>query len=983
MKTNCLNGACKREVVIDDKLCGIVITLYTNLTLEIDGYLFTADQLQKSPYSKMKSFVVSKVGDSIVFVSNLLSFWVRLDEAGDVKVGVSSKLHFGVDGLCGFYNGFQFDDRRLPNGTIVMSTADFADSWMHPNATQEKCIPPACTEELHAKAVQLCQAARDSTFAACGKSINVDQFVSRCSETACACLEQAKTPAQADACKCSLLQSFVTECYAADASVHLDTWRSKFDCVASCPPPLMHQDCYQRRCEPSCDTLNDSDCPFLPGTCFTGCYCPPGTVRKGEKCVPVHECKNCICDGFGRSQYITYDRKNFTFDGNCTYLLSRDILVPDQHTFQVFVTLGKCSKLSKEESCAQSLHVLYGPHVVHLQKGNSSIVTLLDGIAANALPFKSSWINVEEDNGKGLLLNFVDSQVEISAMFDDLAFSIRVPSIKYRSKLEGLCGDCNGDAQNDLQPNPKHADKAKSNKLEEIVQTWLSDEPALEQEFGCVSDEKSIENCLPLPPDDDPCTQMLAKETFGHCHFVVDPGMYVSLCQRDMCKSGPSQKGACTHLAAYVRECSRNGICVDWKKGACDDREECPAGMEWQACGCPKTCDTIKDEPIFVNVTCIEPVEGCYCRDGQVLINGKCLPEKSCSPCDDQGHFAGDTWHPDKCTVCECSASGKTDCVKKQCSAGGEICALGFKQVTVASEGECCPQHKCVPDEKKCEDAPVPNCSENQYVKMVSDAMNCSKFVCDCKPVAECKPQVLRALLAGEDLVQETSGCCPKQKIVCDKSKCPEKPTNCEHEFYELVPDEATSKSECCPKFKCVPPKNVCIVEIGGEKKLKSVGEVWSTEDVCVHQKCAYGPGGETVAVPEKHPCPEFTCSLGSKMVLEPGKCCGECVQSACVVNGTLHLPSSTWSSKDNCTKFECTLHGKQLVVVSAQPTCPDVSNCPDDLKYLEDCCLRCKQKAEPLSEYILSILSPGVYNSGNSLEHFCRRKLPAHFAER
>lgn len=103
----------------------------------------------------------------------------------------------------------------------------------------------------------------------------------------------------------------------------------------SCPAPLVHSDCYKRRCEPSCDTLNSDDCPVIEDACFSGCYCPEGTVRKGETCVPIAECKDCVCNTIGSTKYFTYDRNKFTFNGNCTYLLSRDIVLPGVHTFQV------------------------------------------------------------------------------------------------------------------------------------------------------------------------------------------------------------------------------------------------------------------------------------------------------------------------------------------------------------------------------------------------------------------------------------------------------------------------------------------------------------------------------------------------------------------------------------------------------------------------------------------------------------------------
>ncbi|CAD7005482.1 unnamed protein product [Ceratitis capitata] len=78
-----------------------------------------------------------------------------------------------------------------------------------------------------------------------------------------------------------------------------------------CAAPL-HNDCYKRRCEPSCDSRNTDDCPIIPDACFPGCYCPEGTVRQGKKCITVAECKDCVCNSFGKSQFFTYDKRNST-----------------------------------------------------------------------------------------------------------------------------------------------------------------------------------------------------------------------------------------------------------------------------------------------------------------------------------------------------------------------------------------------------------------------------------------------------------------------------------------------------------------------------------------------------------------------------------------------------------------------------------------------------------------------------------------------
>lgn len=899
----------------------------------------------------MKTFVLSKVGNSIIFVSHLQGFWVRFDTIGDVKIGISTRYATKVDGLCGFFNQNPVDDKKMPNGTDVLSTVDFGDSWLNDGAAVAHCTPHVCSQEVQDIAWKMCESIKDEVFSPCAKAINIDHVLSRCLETACECLKTS-TAIQLDdkkksKCKCSILQSFVSECMAADESIHLDTWRSRHECSATCPPSLVHNDCYRRRCEPSCDTLNENDCPHLPGTCFSGCYCPDGMVRNGDKCVPINECKNCICDGFGSSQYITFDRQNFTFNGNCTYLLARDLLTPNEHKFQVYISLGEC----EGKSCAKALHVLHGPHIVHLERitgfAKEGIKVLIDGNEVERLPYESKWITIGEKSDQSIDVNFIDSQLEVVALPKDLSFSIRLPSTKYGAKLEGLCGDCNGEAGDDLQPNPKYWTKVKSEQLNDILQTWQSDEPSLGGEQKCMVVEEKAK-CAPLPPSLNPCLTILDQNVFGKCLFIVDPAMYVSMCEADLCKTGPVPKMVCSHLAAFARECSRNGVCIDWKSNECDDRPQCSSEMEYQACGCPRTCELLNDK-------CTEPTEGCFCRDNKVLNNGKCIPAKECTPCDDKGHFAGDKWFPDKCSECECGLNGQTNCTKKQCSGTGAVCQMGFQQIVVESAGECCPTYKCVPIEVnrmvECLETPLPVCGVNQYNKVFVDEFNCTKYVCECKPIDQCVPNVVRNLRPGEKVVHETSGCCPTSKIVCDKSACPVKPLGCDSDFYEVIrkPNEATDA--CCDEYECQPPQNKCIVDIDGIKKLKNIDEIWPTHDPCLSKKCAYGVGGSLIAIEVQQSCPVTSCDLGFTLSIANGECCGECVQTACVVDGYTHAPDSEWFSADNCTSFKCLQQGKQLVISAAQPTCPDLSECPDEQKYFEDCCQRCRLVVEDKSE--------------------------------
>jgi integrin beta 3 len=220
--------------------------------------------------------------------------------------------------------------------------------------------------------------------------------------------------------------------------------------------------------------------------------------------------------------------------------------------------------------------------------------------------------------------------------------------------MEGVCGNCNGNPDDDLTPNAKIINSlpANNSEIQNFALSWLADEPKLslnESRNKCYVDD--VTECLPLAPETDPCFKILDDDIFGKCHFVVDPIMYVTACQQDLCRTGPSQKGSCDSIAAYARECARNGICVDWRRnGFCS--MECTAPYVYSSCGCAETCQTlqakdnlikssnaIKDPKTIEKMKAICNVgmsEGCFCPKGKVMHNGKCLREIECRACDDK-----------------------------------------------------------------------------------------------------------------------------------------------------------------------------------------------------------------------------------------------------------------------------------------------------------------------------------------------------------
>lgn len=398
------------------------------------NYSFTVQQLQNS--NRKMSFTVSRNGDNLLYVSHAHGIWLTFDQYGDVKLGISSQYSNEVDGLCGFFNNDKTDDKRTPEGKLAPSTVKFGDSWSVSQVNKADCEPHVCPQALQDAAWSMCNLVKDEIFKSCHAAVDPTRYISKCLETACDCLltstngslstdgDLAKFSKQ---CKCSMLKNYVVECMAADEAVHLETWRSVHSCEASCLAPFVHHDCFRRKCETTCSNLQSSECSKVAGTCFSGCYCPSGTVRKDSTCIPISECRDCVCDGFGKSQYLTYDRKNFTFDGNCTYLLTRDIALENIHTFQVYTTIGACDAKSlslNKATCTQAFHLVYGNHIVHIQKSSTNnLEVIVDGLKLKSLPYNQNWIKIAEQE-KMLNILLPESQVELLSMFDTMTFSV-------------------------------------------------------------------------------------------------------------------------------------------------------------------------------------------------------------------------------------------------------------------------------------------------------------------------------------------------------------------------------------------------------------------------------------------------------------------------------------------------------------------------------------------------------------------------------
>ncbi|XP_043601962.1 hemocytin isoform X2 [Bombus pyrosoma] len=933
-----------------------VVLLYpADMHVDINDYSFTQKQIARIS-NNFPSFKIASIGDITYLLSNNYGFWVIWDRNSNVKIGISTKWARQVDGLCGYFDGYSMNDKELPDGSQARSTVEFGNSWAMEGVPE--CDPQVCPHDLQAESWEICNIVKDTSLAECSKTVDLEKFVSSCMESTCSCLRSNFTY---NDCRCRLLTNFITECQASDPTIDLSIWRSTHDCPTSCTPPFVHKDCFRNKCETSCENLQQIDpCPVMQGVCFSGCFCPEGTVRNGDECVPPTHCKDCICEWLGNSKFITFDRKNVKFDGNCTYILSRDIIENTKgnegHTYQVLVS----NRICDTGICTEAIIVLYQDHVIKIKEGvpTQEFEVELNGSKVYGFPFNTSWLTLEQTPSEKLLLLIPSIQLEIISYQPNFAFSLTVPSHIFGGAIEGLCGNCNAEAEDDL----KQQDGQVADNMQDFGTSWLVTESPSGVNIDtntCISINQS--KCVLSPTDQATCRKLLDTMDFDVCHNLVDPMPYLMACQDSMCSGG----SYCDSFEAYSRKCQQMGVCLIWRSSEMCPYF-CPPHLVYQPCGftCKETCDTINE----INSTACSKnyEEGCFCPPNFVFHNDTCIPKEKCLLCDEEGHVEGDIWFPDVCTRCTCNRKS-INCEKTECPAIDTICEENMAPVVVnRTEESCCTKYVCIPKTVTTvapfciEEPQIPECGYGQTVKVSVDSDGCKKYICECVPLSEC-PILNEVALEVEELepgfvqVTNTSGCCPRSMTICDSKTCPAAPS-CP-EYHELKSD--VKWDACCATYKCVPPKDLCLYNVESESKIemsehivaKKLGEKWMdgkcTSCICEFSETGPTPKCFTTECLKAVDHPDISDFVVEEVLVED-KCCPNFERTACKDGDEIYNTGDVWqpNPEDSCTLIKCIKDEngvqKQVKVQECITTCdPGFEYQPTDNRSTT-CCGRC-----------------------------------------
>ncbi|KAM9854763.1 von Willebrand factor [Aulostomus maculatus] len=434
---------------------------------------------------------------------------------------------------------------------------------------------------------------------------------------------------------------------------------------AQCSPPLIRAECNAGEkgleCARVCENL---DLPCISLACIPGCLCPPGTVHHLRDCIAPEQCpcyhnkkpytsgqsisvdcNTCVCENrkwrctekacdgvcrtVGEGHYITFDGLKYSFPGFCQYVLVQDMCNGEDGSFRVLVENEACGTVGHR--CSKAVMVFYQGGLIIMQDGEVRM--------KKPVPQTSQVEIVRSGQFYMLLLG-----KHISLSWDKGTQLLVHISASYRGRVCGLCGNFDGNINNDLM--------SSNNQLEvdayHFGNSWKvapSCADVTELPTPCNN------NILKLVTVEQSC-HVLSGPIFKECNIRVDSEPYVEMCVEAAC-SCPSVGDCacfCDVIAAYAQACSEKGLYVNWRSN-----ELCPMSCEalnqknpgtreelcqwrYNACGpaCPITCQ--HPDPLHCSLQC---VEGCHadCPPGQLLdeVAMRCVDPSQCQVCIHEG----------------------------------------------------------------------------------------------------------------------------------------------------------------------------------------------------------------------------------------------------------------------------------------------------------------------------------------------------------
>ncbi|XP_041034737.1 IgGFc-binding protein-like isoform X2 [Carcharodon carcharias] len=510
---------------------------------------------------------------------------------------------------------------------------------------------------------------------------------------------------------CDALEAYVNACQ--QRNVTIRPWRNDTFCPLVCPSNSHYQPCTSA-CPATCLDPRPLPCN-LP--CVEGCQCDRGFVQSGAQCVSRDQCgcafngsnyqpseviwseacnqvckclssnnvhctdtscspdeycgnkggvQGCYpkgwstCTASGDPHYTSFDKRKFTFQGNCTYVLAKTCNT-SQTPFTIY-TDNEYRHGRTAVSYVRAVYVrVYGITVSVLRNK----VVQVDGKTVNTPSAPVNGLLVSR-SGRHVA---VETEFGLTVRYDGRHHAeVKVQS-SYGGELCGLCGDYNGIPDDDFRTPEGQVVKG----VNDFGNSWNVQQnctkPNSEVSPNCTKGEQEAYEGPSY------CGILLdLYGPFSSCHFKIDPMAFFRDCVYDMCELDGNRQQLCDALEAYVNACQQRNVTIrPWRNDTfCPLR--CPANSHYETCGptCQASCLDLR--PQSCDTPCLE---GCQCDEGFVQSGAQCVREDRCG-CSYQGVYyqPGAEFFGPSCSLrCKCQGNNSTACEAWQCGEK-EHCAL-------------------------------------------------------------------------------------------------------------------------------------------------------------------------------------------------------------------------------------------------------------------------------------------------------------------
>ncbi|XP_066524932.1 mucin-2-like [Hoplias malabaricus] len=581
--------------------------------------------------------------------------WNR-DDA--IMVELDTKYANHTCGLCGDFNGIPLYDEFLSDARVI-GPIEFGNKH-RVHSPNDECEDLYEEVEVDQTTVEKCQTFRagcaelleDNAWDSCTRRLNPEPYIQACIVDRC---WTRSGDTENTVPLCTTLSEYSRQCSHAGGTP--PNWRKPNFCVVKCPFNME----FSESGSPCLDTCTHTDTSSMCEEHKTdGCFCPSGTVFDDiseRGCIPQEQCqcqhkqvynpgdllrmddKQCVCQ-HGKwacenlptpglcaveegSHFTTFDGREFTFHGDCYYVLSKDCV---GSRFIVLGQLIPCIDQEKD-TCLKSIALLLN------NDRNNVLIIKDDGMVRYngelTLPYSTAELTVFKPSSFHIMLQTsfgLQMQVQLVPIMQ-LYISL---DQSFQTKTCGLCGNFNK-VLGDEMKTPQGL----------VEGTAASFGNSWKVQYTCPDRTERLDDPCSYNIDSERyaehwCSKLMEKEgPFVKCHSAVNPESYYKRCKYASCTCEKSESCLCAVFSSYVRACTVKGIFLQgWRDTVCEKyTENCPASQTYSYLlqGCQRTCDSLSSERQGCSTDYV-PVDGCACPDGLYENEkGICVAMDKCS----------------------------------------------------------------------------------------------------------------------------------------------------------------------------------------------------------------------------------------------------------------------------------------------------------------------------------------------------------------